>query len=129
MTEARPVGATLLALLAALTALLGAFATLSLALTGWHELVAADLVARAVAMALIGGGFAGLAVGFWRLRAWVRRWCLGLFVLLGLAALLSADDSHLLELGAVLVLSLGFLVNAASLVYLRFPGVREQLQR
>ena len=128
MTEKRPVGAAMLALLALLTSLLGAFAVLSLWLTDVGGDAAPDLLMRSLAMGLVAVAFALLAWGFWGMRVWVRGVCIVVFVALGVAALLSADDSHVLELGAVLVLALGFLVNAVGLVYLKVPEIRSALR-
>jgi hypothetical protein len=120
--RARPVGASLLALMAILVSLLGWLAVLSLLLKAGGEGLDAGQAARLSAMLILSGGFAAAALGLWKTSPWNRGFTLVQYALIIVAALLSAVGSGVVELGAVLVLGLAFLVNSAVFIYLKIPG-------
>lgn len=124
MTERNAIGASLLALVMMLVALLCLMMAGSFALRAGHTPLAPGQGILAAGLVLAAAAYGVLAAGLMRAKAWVRALAIATLVLVTIGGVYETQREVVLELGPMLVLLLAFLANLVVVVILWGPGAR-----
>lgn len=116
MSESRPVGVSMLALMNALVGLLGMMFSLSLVLRAQIYESYEGLYLFAGGMAVFGALYLVLAYGLWMLRRWFRMFAIISLPVMAIGSLLNMQGNKVMVLGAVLIFFLAFLTHMAAIV-------------
>ncbi|NNE05830.1 MAG: hypothetical protein HKN15_08930 [Xanthomonadales bacterium] len=125
----RPVGVSLLAMMALLVALLALMLSFSL----WLRMQISDTFTADIGLIaglfLFAQAYALQAWVLWTLRRWARMYTLALLMLVTLAGLAEAARNELLALGTMLVFGLGFVTGIVALLVVHPPATRALFNR
>lgn len=125
----RTIGVSLLSLVTLLIGILGLMLSLSLLLRAYIFETFEGLPLLAAGLLILGCAYLVLAYGLWRLKSWVRQYCLGLLVLVLMTGVVDIARSDVLAVGRTMVFALAVVVNIVVFMALQLPAVKSLFQK